>query len=184
MRWTNLAGQAPDAHQTDRSSEAQARIHGRGTSSGKSRAERYLELSLQQFRVLGASPGAIVVRHITLAGRTVRIEVSAGAMERVILPAFAHLASPEVHEPDLVLCAWDSESTATSPLSPGWGVEDYRGEGFISGFNDSRFHTATQFDPIILRMLDMERRCALYWTHSAYEASSLGKRLPVAFLAA
>ena len=107
------------------------------------------------------------MRHITLAGRTVRIEVSAGAMERAILPAFAHLACPEVHEPDLVLCAWDSESTATLPLSPDWAVGDYRAEGFISGFNDFRFHTATQFDPVILRMLDMERRRALYWTHSA-----------------
>jgi hypothetical protein len=138
-----------------------------GISSGESRAERYFESSLQQFRVLDASPDAIVVRHITLADRTVRIEVSAGAMERAILPAFAHLACPEVREPDLVLCAWDSESTATSPLSPEWAVADYRIEGLVSGFNDSRFHTAAQFDPIILRMLDMERRRALYWTHSA-----------------
>jgi hypothetical protein len=138
-----------------------------GTSSAESRAERYFESSLQQFRVLGTSPDAIVVRHMTLADRTVRIEVSAGAMERAILPAFAHLADCEVREPDLIVCAWDSESTGTPYLSPGWGVEDYRREGFVSGFNDSRFHTATQFDPIILRALDMERRRALYWTPSA-----------------
>ena len=107
------------------------------------------------------------MRQISLAGRTVRIEVSAGAMERAILPAFLHLADAEAFELDLVLCAWDSESTTAPPISPGWGLEDYRKDGFISGFNDDRFHTVMQFDPLILRMLDMRRRRALYWTPSA-----------------
>jgi hypothetical protein len=66
-----------------------------------------------------------------------------------------------------VLCAWDSESTALPAMLAGCGVENCHGEGYISGFNDLRFHTAIQFDPIILRMLDMEHRRALYWTPSA-----------------
>ena len=136
-------------------------------SSGESRAERFFESALQQFRRLAASPGATVLRQLTLAGRVVWIEVSTGAMERAIMPGLSHLTDPEAREPDLVLCAWDSKSTASPALSPGWGVEDYRREGFIAGFNDCRFHTAAQFDPIIFRMLDMKRRRALYWTPSA-----------------
>jgi hypothetical protein len=142
------------------------------TCSGVSRAQRFLESALQQFRNLAASPGATVLRQISLAGRTVGIEVSTGAMERAIMPALSHLVDSASREPDLVICAWDSESTAAPPLSPGWGVEDYRGEGFVSGFNDDRFHTAIQSDPIILRMLDMERRHALYWTKSASKLPS------------
>src|SRR5262249_25577141 len=84
-----------------------------------------------------------------------------------ILPALSHLSDSEEREPNLVLCAWDSESTGAPSLSPGWGVADYRREGFISGFNDFRFHTAIQFEPLILRMLDMQHRRALYWTPSA-----------------
>lgn len=134
--------------------------------SGVSPAEMFLGSGLQKFNNLAAYAGATVSRQISLAGRTVQIEVST-AMERAIMPALSHLVPTERREPDLTLYAWDSESAAKSSLSPGWGRENYRREGYISGFNDNRFHTALQFDPLIVRMLDMEQRCALYWTPSA-----------------
>jgi hypothetical protein len=136
-------------------------------SSGDSRAEMFYESAFEKFRMMAAPPGATVVRHVSLAGRTIRIEISAGAMERAIIPALSHLIVPETAEPDLVLCAWDSESTGAPAMSPGWGPDAYRREGFISGFNDDRFHTGMQFDPIILRMLDLKRRRAMYWTAAA-----------------
>ena len=40
------------------------------------------------------------------------------------MPALSHLIVPEVAEPDLVLCVWDSESTGAPSMSPGWGPED------------------------------------------------------------
>jgi hypothetical protein len=137
------------------------------TRCGELHAERFLASALQQFRNLAASPGVTVSRQISLAGRTVRLEVSAGAMERAILPALAHLAEPGTHEPDLVLYAWDSESTGAPWLEPGWSLNDYRPEGYVSGFNDSRFHTAMQLDPLVLRVLDMARGRGLYWTPAA-----------------
>jgi hypothetical protein len=136
-------------------------------SSGEQRAEIFYDSAFLKFSELAASPGAILQRHISLAGSTVRIEISAGAMERAVIPALSHLIVPEVAEPDLVLCVWDSEGTGAPPMSPGWGPEDYRREGYVSGFNDARFHTAMQFDPIILRMIDMKRRRAMYWTADA-----------------
>jgi hypothetical protein len=138
-------------------------------SSGEQRAEIFYDSAFRRFDELAASSGAILQQHISLAGRIVRIEISAGAMERAVMPALAHLIVPEVAEPDLVLCVWDSESTGAPPMSPGWGPEDYRREGYISGFNDARFHTGMQFEPIILRMIDMERRRAMYWTADALQ---------------
>ncbi|MFT4115535.1 hypothetical protein [Bradyrhizobium sp.] len=138
---------------------------------GHSNAQRpadYFEATFRKFQDV-ASSRPIVSRDILLGERTVRLRVSAGAMAQAILPAFAHLVTEPVTEPDLTVCAWDSESTGSAPVSPGWTIQDYRREGFISGFNDDRFHTALQFDPLILRMLDMERRHALYWTRSAAE---------------
>jgi hypothetical protein len=137
------------------------------TSSGASRAELFYDTTFERFRTMAADRWALVVRHIAIAGRVIRIEITAGAMERAVMPALSHLIVPEVAEPDLLLCVWDSESTGAPPMSPGWEPEDYRREGYISGFNDARFHTGMQFDPIILRMIDMERRRAMYWTADA-----------------
>lgn len=136
------------------------------TGSG-SRAERFYDSAFERFRTTAAPRWAISVWHIALGPRIVRIEISKGAMERAVMPALAHLVVPEVAEPDLVLCAWDSESTGAPAMSPGWDPDDYRREGYISGFNDTRFHTGMQFEPIILRMIDMERRRAMYWTADA-----------------
>jgi len=137
------------------------------SAGAATRAEIFFDSTLQRFRDLEASPGATVSRHIALAGRTIRIEVSAGAMERAIMSGLAHLVCPPRSEPDLTIFAWDSASTGTPPISPGWRPDEYGREGFVNGFNDDRYHTATRFDPIILRMLDMERRQAIYWIRAA-----------------
>jgi hypothetical protein len=142
------------------------------TGSGEQRTEIFYDSAFEKFTELAAAPGAVLRRHIALAGRVIRIEISAGAMERAVMPALAHLIVPETAEPDLVLCVWDSESTGARPMSAGWGPDDYRREGYISGFNDERFHTGVQSDPIILRMIDMQRRRAMYWTVDALRLPS------------
>ena len=55
------------------------------SAAAASRAEIFFDSTLQRFRDLEASPGATVSRHIALAGKTIRIDVSAGAMERAIM---------------------------------------------------------------------------------------------------
>jgi hypothetical protein len=130
-------------------------------------AEGYFESALEKFSNLATTSGGVVSRRISLAGRTVRIQVSSGAMEQVIMPALSHLVDCGGGEPDLRVCAWDSESTGVAALRPGWSVADYRQEGYVVGFNDDRFHTAMQFDPVALRMMDKKRKIALYWTPAA-----------------
>ena len=150
-----------------------------GPESGPTRPELFFEGALQQFRDVAASPGAIVSRQILVAGRTVRIEASARGMEQALLPAFAHLATSDEAEPDLIVHAWDSESTAAPLLKPQWGIDDYRREGFIAGFNNKRFLTAAQFDPPIFRMVDLDQRRALYWTPSAARLSVWERGAPL-----
>jgi hypothetical protein len=135
---------------------------------GPGPAEPYLDALIERFRDFAARPGAVVVRHLDLGERLVRLELSSGAMERAVMPALAHLevAAPAKH-PDLVIHAWDSDGNGAPPVSPGWGIADYRREGYISGFNDGRFHTAFQSDPVIFRMIDFERGRAAYWTPTA-----------------
>ncbi len=138
-----------------------------GADALDARAETFFDAAAARFDAWALASESAIVQHIALGGRIVRLEVSAGAMARAILPALAHLAVPAVPAPDLTVRAWDSESTGIAPISPGWGPDAYRREGYISGFNDGGFHTALQFGPLILRMLDGTRRRALYWTPSA-----------------
>lgn len=131
------------------------------------RPEVFFDATIRRFRAFAAAPGATVVHHLALGDRVVRLVLSAGAMERAILPALAHLQTAGTDRPDLEIMAWDSNGNHAPPVSPGWTGDEFRREGYIAGFNDSRFHTAYQSDPIILRMIDLERRQALYWTPSA-----------------
>src|SRR5689334_1307859 len=102
--------------------------------SEPARAQLYFDDSIRQFRAL-ADSGRVSVHHIGLGGRVVRLEISTGPMERSLMPAFAHIVHRGPGEADLVIRAWDSESTGAPGISPGWGEEDYRREGYISGFN-------------------------------------------------
>jgi hypothetical protein len=132
-----------------------------------SRPEAFFDATLRRFEAFAAVPGTTVIHHLALGDRVVRLVLSAGAMERAIMPALVHLETAGTDRPDLEIMAWDSDGNDAPPVSPGWTADDLRGEGYIAGFNDSRFHTAYQSNPIILRMIDLERRQALYWTRSA-----------------
>jgi hypothetical protein len=126
----------------------------------------YFESALKEFALISTVSAPITSCNLRIAGRIVRLEIASG-MAGVVLPGLSHLIAVESAEPDLTIFVWDSESTGTSLLSPAWAVDDYGRDGVIQGFNDERFHTAVQLDPIILRMLDMETRRAIYWTPSA-----------------
>lgn len=127
---------------------------------------QYLDRTLQSFMRIAAN-GATNSHNLLLADRKLRLEVSKGAMEKALLPALAHLVEPSNAEPDLIIYAWDSADTGTPPISPGWSGEQYQRDGLISGFNDARFHTAVQHDPLVVRMFDLKRKLGLYWTPSA-----------------
>lgn len=137
---------------------------------------QYLDRTLRCFMTIAAN-GSTSSHDLSLADRTLRLEVSKGAMEKALIPALAHLVAPSNARPDLTIYAWDSAGTGTPPLSPGWSGERYQRDGLISGFNDTRFHTAVQHDPLVVRMFDLERKVGLYWAQSA-------SRIPVSDLGA
>jgi len=137
------------------------------SSQANTRASDYFRLARERFDTVASSPGAIVALTVGIAGFAIRIEVAAGELARAILSALSHIIIPDAPSPDLTIQAWDSETTGVAPLSPAWTTEEYGREGFVEGFNDERFHTAIQMDPIIFRMLDMHEQRAVYWTKAA-----------------
>jgi hypothetical protein len=97
----------------------------------------------------------------------VQFEIAPGPMDRHIARGVAHLAVPDIGTPELTVYAWDGADTQAPPLRPGWDKDAYGYHGLIDGMNDERFHAAMQFDPHILRIIDFERREAIYWMPTA-----------------
>jgi hypothetical protein len=106
-------------------------------------------------------------RYYLVGGRSLRIVFGSAALQRCIGRALAHLEMAAQSEPALTVFAWDSATSRLPPLQPGWLPDAYGDYGEIAGFNDARFHSATQSGPVIFRMLDRERKRAIYWTPSA-----------------
>ena len=102
-----------------------------------------------------------------IGGRGLRIKFGSAALEWRLGRALAHLEIAAPSEPALTIFAWDSGTSRLPPLQTGWLADAYGKYGEISGFNDARFHTATRLDPVIFRMLDRDRKRAIYWTPSA-----------------
>jgi hypothetical protein len=132
------------------------------------RAAGFLNRALDRFRSL-ARDGRTISRDFLVADLKLRIKVAKGLFEQSICRPFMHLAVPSFEQPDLTVSAWDSESSGLSELRLPWTPADYKRYGVVSGFNDSRYHTAVQFDPIIVRLLDRRARRAVYWMQAVRE---------------
>jgi hypothetical protein len=116
---------------------------------------------------LAARGSAWAKRHYLVGGRTLQIVFGSAALQRCIGRALAHLETAAQSKPDLTVFAWDSATSRLPPLKPGWPANAYGDFGEIAGFNNARFHCATQSGPVIFRMLDRERKRAIYWSPSA-----------------
>ena len=128
------------------------------------RAGEYFDHAWAQFSTL-VRRGDTQTHCYRVAGLSLRIEASNGALAHSISRALSHLETDAADAPDLTLAVWDSQGTGTDSLRPAWTTSDYGDCGLIAGFNDSRFHIAAPYDPVpVLRMLDRETRRAIYWT--------------------
>lgn len=127
--------------------------------------ESYFDAGEAQFRALTSTRRA---RDYRIAGLRLRI-VATEALDHALSKAIAHLeaeASPD--EPDLLVSAWDSVSTDSSPLKPSWSRDDIARDGTVTRFCTKRFHTVISYHAVpIFTMLDRTRRRALYWTRDA-----------------
>jgi hypothetical protein len=59
-----------------------------------------------------------ISRSYRIAGYTVRLCFAGGALEPMLTPALAHLASVDAAPPDLTLHLWDGASTGSAPPPP------------------------------------------------------------------
>jgi hypothetical protein len=114
-----------------------------------------------------------------VGGRPLRIVFGSAALQRGIGRALAHLEMAAQSEPALTVFAWDSATSRLPPLQAGWPADAYGDDGEIAGFNDTRFHSVTQFEPLIFRMLDRERKRAIYWTPSANDLPDYERAAPL-----
>lgn len=125
----------------------------------------YIAQAIAQFHRSAA--GTAVMRRFRIAGRLVDIYIGGAAMDRHIARGLAHLACTDAGDPAFTIHAWDSAGTDGAFLKPGWSKEAYGYHGLIDGFNDARFHGVLQLDPHILRLIDFQRREAVYWMPTA-----------------
>jgi hypothetical protein len=135
-------------------------------ASADERAGAFLDATSEAFARI-ARGGGVVAHDYLVADLRLRINVAKGPSERAICRALSHLEIPVAELPDLTISAWDSDSSGAPPVKPAWTTADYGRHGVIEGFNNARYHTAVQFEPIILRMLDRDARRAIYWTPTA-----------------
>ena len=130
------------------------------------RAGDFFDAAWESFACF-ARAGGTASRDYLVAGLRLRINVAKGVTEQSICRALAHLTIPAGQEPDLTVSIWDSDGSGLAPLKPAWTPDDYGRHGAIAGFNSDRYHTAVQFEPIVLRMLDRTLRRGIYWTRAA-----------------
>jgi hypothetical protein len=122
-----------------------------------------MDAALEIFDAATAASGGAINCDYLVAGARLRLRFAGNRAAQLFGRAFAHLRVPDGGTPDLTLHLWDAVSTGTPPLRPGWGPEDYHGDGLIRPFNDDRFATAVETGPQVLRMVDAVAERGLYW---------------------
>jgi hypothetical protein len=103
-------------------------------------------------------------RWYSIAGAPLRLRFAGESLVPLMTPAMAHLAIEPQKEAALTVSFFDTESTGTPMLRPRWGRDSYGAKGEITGYNTDRVRTTYQPGEDILRMIDRQRRQAVYWT--------------------
>jgi hypothetical protein len=111
---------------------------------------------------LAASRGGEVARDHRIAGRSVRLRAAGPGVAAALGRALAPLADDGAGPPELTIHAWDSASTQTPMLEPGWALEAF---GRARGELDA--HAAYHVGSDVLSLFDPERGEAIWWTRDA-----------------
>jgi hypothetical protein len=134
---------------------------------------RYFEALHKAFE-LAASRAGLIERDLIIAGRRIRLAFAGGALAPLLVPALAHLESPESGEAEARICVWDDQSTGLRIPGFPWSALDVRQQGMIAGYNSERirtvYHGNVMEPPLYgfnaLSMFDAESRTALFWVAS------------------
>lgn len=146
-------------------SDAQVRSGGQRRSP-----DTFFADALEVFERAVETVGECVERFFRIAGYEIRMRFAGPAMTP-LARAFAHRSVAPSSSPDLTVCLWDSDSTDTLPLRPGWPTDSYGAQGLVDGYNTERFRTALERTNNTLHALDHERSTALCWIPRAADVT-------------
>jgi len=119
-------------------------------------------------RFLKAKALAGEINHFyRIGGTTVCLKFAGDNMVSHLTPALEHLRIQECDSPDVTLCIWDSDSTATKMVPPPCGWDCFTDRGDIWGFNSSRIKTAFHWIENSVNLMDLETNTGIYWVQTA-----------------
>lgn len=122
-----------------------------------------------------------ISRSYRIAGYTVRLCFAGGALEPLLTPALAHLASVDAAPPDLTLHLWDGASTGSAPPRP-WTAADIDLRGELPTFSNEQILTAIQPDVNAVSILDQRHSCGFYWIDSPASLRAYERAAPLKVL--
>jgi hypothetical protein len=119
------------------------------------------------FERAAAASGGVTERHFAIGSGIVTLRFAGRALQPLILPALAHLATPwRPSARRLTVSLFDTESTGTQMPPPAWTPDSYGARGEIIGFNTDRFRTIYAHGVDLLQMMDLEQERAVFWAPS------------------
>jgi hypothetical protein len=125
------------------------------------------------------SAGGFRDRYFDLAGLPVLLRFAGPALEERMCFPFAHLEIEPTASPALTVFPWDSDSTATSPPKPAWGLDAYRQHGVIRGHFADGLYAVFQRGSQSLLVLDADRNRGFFWIGSADRLEMLDHGSPL-----
>jgi len=134
----------------------------------KTEAEQldFFERCYERFLKAKASAGEI--NHFyRIGGTTVCLKFAGDNLVSHLTPALEHLRIQECDPPDVTLCIWDSNSTATEMVPPPCGWDCFTDRGDIWGFNSRRIKTAFHWIENSVNLMDLETNTGIYWVQTA-----------------
>ena len=134
----------------------------------KTEAEQldFFERCYERFLKAKASAGEI--NHFyRIGGTTVCLKFAGDNLVSHLTPALEHLRIQECDSPEITLCIWDSDSTATKMMPPPCGWDCFTDRGDIWGFNCHRIKTAFHWIECSVNLMDLETNTGIYWVQTA-----------------
>ena len=106
---------------------------------------------------------------ISVAGTTIRLTFAGEALEKILLPALAHLITDGVSSPDVTFHLWDSESTHIAICPPPIGQHCFSERGDIWGMHSKVVRSAFHWSDFSLNLLNLETKEAVFWIRSVQD---------------
>ena len=119
-------------------------------------------------RFLNAKASVGEINHFyRIGGTNVCLKFAGDNLVSHLTPALEHLRLQECDSPDVTLCIWDSDSTATEMVPPPCGWDCFTDRGDIWGFNSRRIKTAFHWIENSVNLIDLETNTGIYWVQTA-----------------